>query len=66
VLEDRFVYVPGDTIVPGILECGDIGEVIAALAPRPILLQGLVDGRNRRVHGQERVRQISEWLNGSF
>jgi dienelactone hydrolase len=66
VLEDRFVYVPGDTIVPGILECGDIAELIAALAPRPILLQGLVDGRNRPVHGQERVRQVSEWLNGSY
>jgi dienelactone hydrolase len=47
VLEDRFCYVPLDVIVPGILEAADIPEVIAALAPRPVLVEGTVDGRNR-------------------
>ena len=66
VLEDRFAYVPGDVIVPGILDCGDIGDMTAALAPRPALLQELVDGRNRRVRGQERALRLPEWLDGSL
>jgi hypothetical protein len=49
VLEDRFCYVPLDVIVPGILEAGDIPDMLAALAPRPVRLQALVDGRNRPV-----------------
>jgi cephalosporin-C deacetylase-like acetyl esterase len=49
ILDDRFVYVPQDIIVPGILEVGDLPDVAAALAPRPLLLEGLVDGRNRLV-----------------
>jgi cephalosporin-C deacetylase-like acetyl esterase len=47
VLEDRFCYVPLDAIVPGILEAGDIPDIVAALAPRAVLLEGIVDGRNR-------------------
>jgi hypothetical protein len=39
--------VPHDVIVPGILESADIGDMVAALAPRAVLLQGFVDGRNR-------------------
>jgi len=49
VLDDNFVYVSPDVIVPGILKVGDIPDVVAALAPRPILLEGLVDGRDRLV-----------------
>ena len=49
LLEDRFAYVPFDIIVPGVLEVGDIAELAATLSPRPILLEGLVDGRNRLV-----------------
>src|SRR5439155_14412762 len=49
ILEDRFTYVPEDIIVPGILEDGDIADATAALAPRPLLIEGLVDGRNRAV-----------------
>jgi hypothetical protein len=32
--------------VPGILEAADIPDVIAALSPRPVLLEQSVDGRN--------------------
>ena len=46
ILDDRFAYVPQDIIIPGILEIGDLPDVAAALAPRPLLLEGLVDGRN--------------------
>jgi hypothetical protein len=47
VLEDRFAYVPLDAIVPGILEAGDLPDIVAAIAPRPVLIQAAVDGRNR-------------------
>jgi hypothetical protein len=46
VLRDRFCYVPHDAIVPGALIAGDLCDVAAALAPRPLWLEGLVDGRN--------------------
>jgi dienelactone hydrolase len=47
VLEDRFAHVPQDVIVPGILQAADIPDIVAALSPRPVLLEGSVDGRNR-------------------
>ncbi len=47
VLDDRFTYVPLDVIVPGILEAGDLSDITAAIAPRPVLIQAAVDGRNR-------------------
>jgi hypothetical protein len=49
ILEDRFSYVPFDVIVPGALETGDLAELAAALAPRPVILESLIDGRNRVV-----------------
>jgi hypothetical protein len=53
VLRDRFCYVPRDVIVPGILEAGDVADVVGALAPRSVLLEGLVDGRNRLLEPPE-------------
>jgi hypothetical protein len=47
VLEDRFTYVPLDIVVPGILEAADIADIASAIAPRPVLIQAPVDGRNR-------------------
>jgi hypothetical protein len=47
VLQDRFSYVPEDVIVPGILETADIGDIVAELAPRAVLLEGFVDARDR-------------------
>jgi hypothetical protein len=49
LLEDRFLYVPSDVVIPGIAEAGDVAEVAAALAPRALLLEQLVDGGNRAV-----------------
>ncbi|MBM3839508.1 MAG: hypothetical protein FJ398_16365 [Verrucomicrobia bacterium] len=46
VLRDRFCYVPHDAIVPGALTAGDLNDVAAALAPRPLRLSRLIDGRN--------------------
>ncbi len=48
LLDSPFVYVPHDVLVPGALTAGDLCDVTAALAPRPLRLEGLVDGRNRR------------------
>jgi hypothetical protein len=48
VLDGPFCYVPHGAIVPGALETGDLCDVAAALAPLPVRLEGLVDGRNRR------------------
>ncbi|HEX5272284.1 MAG TPA: acetylxylan esterase [Gemmataceae bacterium] len=53
VLRSPFVYVPHDIIVPGALTAGDLGDVAAALAPRPLRQEGLVDGQNRRVKTEE-------------
>src|SRR5215831_5041889 len=47
VLQNRFCYVPQDVIVPGLLESADVSDILAALAPRAVLLEGPVDGRNR-------------------
>ncbi|MGH9326397.1 MAG: hypothetical protein ACRD2B_06895, partial [Terriglobia bacterium] len=49
MLASNFAYVPEDVIVPGVLEAGDIADVASALAPRPLLLQGLVDGQDRQM-----------------
>jgi dienelactone hydrolase len=48
VLQSQFCYLPHDVIVPGVLTVGDLCGVAAALAPRPVRMEGLVDGLNRR------------------
>jgi hypothetical protein len=60
VLEDRFCYVPLDVIVPGILEAADVPDVIAALKPRPVLVDGSVDGRNRLQKAA--AEDVAAWL----
>lgn len=47
VLADPFCYLPHDVVVPGVLTSGDLCDVAAALAPRPLWLSGLVDGHNQ-------------------
>jgi dienelactone hydrolase len=49
LLQSPFCYQPHDVIVPAALTAGDLCDVAAALAPRPLRLEGLVDGLNRRV-----------------
>jgi hypothetical protein len=53
VLQSPFLYVPHDALVPGALTAGDLGEVAASLAPRPLKLEGLVDGRNHRASAEQ-------------
>jgi hypothetical protein len=52
LLHSYFCYVPHDAVVPGALTAGDLGDVAALLAPRPVRLEGLVDGLNRMVSNE--------------
>lgn len=58
MLESNFGYVPQDVVVPGILEAGDIPDVEAALAPRPLLLARMVDGLDRLVPQSDLEREL--------
>ncbi len=49
VLEEPFVCIPHDVVVPCLLRCGDLPDLAAALAPRPLRIDALVDGLNRRL-----------------
>ena len=49
ILDDAFLYVPADVTIPGFLELGDIADVEAALAPRPMILEDLIDGKNHLI-----------------
>lgn len=46
ILESPTCHVPHDVVVPGVLAVSDLPDVAAALAPRPLRLERLVDGRN--------------------
>ncbi|MBI5758683.1 MAG: acetylxylan esterase [Planctomycetales bacterium] len=49
VLDDAFLYVPHDVIVPDAVSLGDLDEVAVTLVPRPLRLVNPVDARNRRL-----------------
>jgi cephalosporin-C deacetylase-like acetyl esterase len=49
LLRSPFCYVPHDALIPGALTAGDLNAVASALAPRPLRMEGLVDGLNREV-----------------
>jgi len=57
LLDSPFFYQPPDSIIPGFLSVADLCDCVAALAPRPLLMEGLVDGCNRRATRAE-VEQI--------
>jgi hypothetical protein len=59
LLADPFCYVPHDALVPAALTAGDLCDVAAALAPRPLRMEGLVDGHNREV-APEQARGVFE------
>lgn len=49
VLENRYCHIPQDVVVPGILEVTDLGEIVESIFPRPVFLEKMVDGRNKKV-----------------
>ncbi len=56
LLDSPFCYVPHDILVPDALTAGDLCDVAAALAPRPLRLDRLVDAHNRQVNVQALAR----------
>jgi dienelactone hydrolase len=52
-LDGPRVLLPHDAIVPGWLALGDVPELIAALAPRPVHLAASVDAQNRPLSGDQ-------------
>jgi cephalosporin-C deacetylase-like acetyl esterase len=59
LLQGPFLYVPADCMVPGVLTVGDLADVAGTLVPRPLRLEGLVDGLNRRVTGEALDRSLA-------
>jgi dienelactone hydrolase len=53
VVEHACAYIPMDSVVPGMLQVADLVDIAAAQAPRPLLLEALVDGRNARLTSPE-------------
>lgn len=49
LLRDVYCYVPHDAVVPGALAAGDLNDIAASLSPRPLRVEGLVNGRNLRL-----------------
>jgi dienelactone hydrolase len=47
LLEGPFLYIPHDTIEPGFLAQMDLDDLARRFAPRPLRMEGLIDGLNR-------------------
>jgi hypothetical protein len=62
-LESKFMHIPHDVIVPGMLTIGDLSTLAASLAPLPVRLEGLVDGLNRPAPSSSASRKsAASWL----
>lgn len=59
-LDSPFPCFPHDALIPGCLELGDLDDVAAALAPKPLWIGGLVNGHNRPAEppGREGERSL--------
>jgi len=56
LLQSPFYYVPHDALIPGALTAGDLCDVAAALAPRPLRMESLVDGLDHTVEPADMAR----------
>jgi dienelactone hydrolase len=56
LLKSPFIYVPHDALIPGALTAGDLCDVAAALAPRPLWMEAPVDGLDRPVKADALAR----------
>ena len=59
VLDHNFAYLPLDAVVPGMLQVADLVDIAVAQAPRPLLLEALVDGRNARLTSDQLTSTFS-------
>ena len=48
LLNEPFLYHPADSIIRGLLRIADLPDIAAELAPRPLRMESLVDGCNRK------------------
>lgn len=53
LLARPFCHFPHDVVVPRVLTVGDVPDVVAALAPRPVRVDALVNGLNRKAAAEE-------------
>ena len=58
VLDSPFVHVPHDALPINVFRAGDLPDVWSHLAPKPLRLEGLVDGTNRRVTGERLDKEL--------
>jgi hypothetical protein len=65
LLNSPFCYVPHDALIPGAVTAGDLIGVAASLAPRPLWVEGSVDGLDRTVQ-PDRVRAITEPVRSAY
>ncbi len=49
LLDRPFFYFPHDALVPGAVAAGDLSDLAASIAPRPLRLDDLVNGANQPV-----------------
>lgn len=59
VLDHNFAYLPLDAVVPGMLQVADLVDITVAQAPRPLLLEALVDGRNAHLTSDQLTSTFS-------
>ncbi|MCH7728504.1 MAG: acetylxylan esterase, partial [Planctomycetes bacterium] len=62
VLDHWQVFIPHDAVIPGVLTASDLSDVAAVLAPRPLRLEGMVDGLNRRLATAESRKRYAAAL----
>lgn len=65
ILDNNFTYAPPDIIVSEILEKGDISDICSVLAPKPLLIEKFVDGRNFVVKG-EKLQEKMALVNDAY
>jgi hypothetical protein len=53
LLYEPYVYQPADSIIRGMLRIADLPDIAAALAPRPLRMECLVDGCNRQANHKQ-------------
>jgi dienelactone hydrolase len=58
VLDSPFVHIPHDSLPTDVFSAGDLPDMWAHLAPKPLRLEGLVDGTNRRVTGEKLAKAL--------
>jgi hypothetical protein len=52
ILTSPFIYLPHDACAPGMLAVGDIDDIAAACASRPLSIEAMIDAQNRPVTGK--------------